>query len=119
MKLTERQQLVLGELRKIGRENAYRYQDSQPYLHDQDCKRLSKGDQACTFGLGGLTWQVGGRLTMSAGGVLSIFKALELKGVVVRETRNPSYQRALYWWPVGLAKELASELIPMDSEVRP
>ena len=53
MKLTEKQQAVLDELRKIGRKNAYLYRDTQPYLHQNDCEKLAKGDQACVFGMGG------------------------------------------------------------------
>lgn len=110
MKLTEKQQSVLDELRKIGRENVYRYRDAEPYLYQKDCEKLAKGDRACVFGLGGLTCQVGHRLGIAAPSVLSIFKALQRKGLVLREETYPDYQRARYWWPVGLAAELASEL---------
>ena len=109
MKLTANQQAVLDELRKIGRANFYRYRESCPHLHKEDCERAAKGDYECAFRLGGLSYQVGYRLKMSASAVLSIFKALERKGLVLRETYNPSYQRPLYWWPVGLAAELVSE----------
>jgi hypothetical protein len=44
MKLTEKQQSVLVELRKIGRDNAYRYRGVTPYLHQGDCEKLAKGD---------------------------------------------------------------------------
>ncbi|MDX9668045.1 hypothetical protein QMK50_24150 [Pseudomonas sp. P5_152] len=118
MKLTEKQQSVLDELRKIGRKNAYLYRDTQPYLHQKDCEKLALGDQACVFGMGGLTFQVGHRLGVSAPSVLSIFKALRRKGLVIREESYPDYQRARYWWPVGLAAELAGELLPA-SEVKP
>ena len=114
MKLTEKQQLVLDELRKIGRKNAHLYRDSQPYLHQKDCEKLALGDQACVFGMGGLTFQVGHRLGVSAPSVLSIFKALRRKGLVIREESYPDYQRARYWWPVGLAAELAAELKAED-----
>ena len=110
VKLTEKQQLVLDELRKIGRKNANLYRDSQPYLHQKDCEKLALGDQACVFGMGGLTFQVGYRLGVSAPSVLSIFKALRRKGLVIREESYPDYQRARYWWPVGLAAELHAEL---------
>lgn len=112
LKLTDRQQDVLETLRDIGRENAVRYRSKTPHLYQQDCEKLLKGDEACVFGLGGLTWQVGGRLGLGASSVLSTFKALESKGLIIRETRNPRYQRPLYWWPVGMAKALAEELIP-------
>ena len=118
MKLTEKQQRVLEELRKIGRENAYLYRDTQPYLHQKDCEKLALGDQACVFGMGGLTFQIGHRLGVSAPSVLSIFKALRRKGLVIREESYPEYQRARYWWPVGLAADLAGELLPA-SEVTP
>lgn len=49
-------------------------------------------------------------LGISATSVLSIFKALRRKGLVIRELSYPDYQRARYWWPVGLAAELAAEL---------
>ena len=110
MKLTEKQQLVLDELRKIGRKNAQLHRDSQPYLHQKDCEKLALGDQACVFGMGGLTFQVGHRLGVSAPSVLGIFKALRRKGLVIREESYPDYQRARYWWPVGLAAELHAEL---------
>jgi hypothetical protein len=45
MKLTAKQEIVLNELRNMGRENAYRYRDSQPYLHQRDCEKLRLGDQ--------------------------------------------------------------------------
>lgn len=118
MKLTEKQQAVLDDLRKIGRKNAFLYRDSQPYLHQKDCEKLAKGDQACVFGMGGLTYQVGNRLGVAAPSVLSIFKALRRKGLVIREEAYPDYQRPRYWWPVGLAAELAGELLPA-SEVTP
>lgn len=118
MKLTDKQQSVLDELRKIGRKNAYLYRDTQPYLHQKDCEKLALGDQACVFGMGGLTFQVGHRLGVSAPSVLSIFKALRRKGLVIREESYPDYQRARYWWPVGLAAELAGELLPAG-EVTP
>ncbi len=114
MKLTEKQQLVINELRNIGRENAYRYQGITPHLHHSDCEKLSRGDQACVFGMGGLSYQVGHRLGVSAPSVLSIFKALRRKGLVIREESYPDYQRARYWWPVGLAAELAAELKAED-----
>lgn len=112
VKLTEKQQNVLDELRKIGRKNAYLYRDTQPYLHQKDCEKLSLGDQACVFGMGGLTSQVGHRLGITASSALSIFKALRQKGLVIREESYPDYQRPRYWWPVGLAAELAGELLP-------
>lgn len=118
MNLTKKQQSVLDELRKIGRDNAYRYLGVTPHLHRDDCNKLAKGDQACVFGLGGLTYQVGHRLGVSAPSVLSVFKALRRKGLVIREESYPDYQRARYWWPVGLAAELASELLPAG-EVTP
>lgn len=112
MKLTEKQQSVLDELRKIGRDNLYRYRDAEPYLYQRDCEKLVKGDRACVFGLGGLTYQVGHRLGLAAPSVLSIFKALQRKGLVLQEDTHPDYQRARYWWPVGLAAELAGEVTP-------
>ncbi|VVO40174.1 hypothetical protein PS712_05775 [Pseudomonas fluorescens] len=118
MKLTTKQQSVLDELRKIGRDNAYRYLGVTPHLHKSDCGKLARGDQACVFGLGGLTYQVGHRLGIAASSVLSIFKALQRKGLVIREEAYPDYQRPRYWWPVGLAAELASELLP-TCEVTP
>lgn len=118
MKLTEKQQSVLDELRKIGRENVYRYRGVEPYLYQLDCEKLAKGDQACVFGMGGLTYQIGRRLGVAAPSVLSIFKALHRKGLVIREEAYPDYQRARYWWPVGLAAELAGELLPAG-EVTP
>ena len=118
MKLTLKQQSVLDELRRTGRENAYRYRDSQPYLHQKDCEKLALGDQACVFGMGGLTYQIGNRLGISAPSVLSIFNALRRKGLVVREDSYPDHQRPRYWWPVGLAAELANELM-LGSEVQP
>ncbi|PRW84217.1 MULTISPECIES: hypothetical protein [Pseudomonas] len=110
VKLTEKQQLVLDELRKIGRENAYRYLDKQAYLHQEDLRKIALGDAACVFSMGGLSYQVAHRLVTSAPSVLSIFKALRRKGLVIREESYPDYQRARYWWPVGLAAELHAEL---------
>lgn len=79
MKLTEKQQSVLDELRKISRKNLYRYRGVIPHLHQGDCEKLAGGDQACVFGLGGLTYQVGYRLGIDAKSVLSTFKALQKK----------------------------------------
>ena len=110
MKLTNNQQRVLDELRRIGRENAFRYRGREAYLHKLDIGRLARGDEVCAFGMGGRTYQVGRAVGMKPGAVLSIFKALEGKGLVLRENRNPEYQRPLYWWPVGLAEELHAEL---------
>lgn len=118
MRLTEKQQAVLDELRKIGCENAYRYRETQPYLHQKDCEKLALCDQACVFGMGGLSYQVGNRLGVAAPSVLSIFKALRRKGLVIREEAYPDHQRPRYWWPVGLAAELAGELLP-TAEVTP
>ncbi|KAI2693100.1 hypothetical protein [Pseudomonas sp. TNT3] len=118
MKLTAKQQSVLDELGKIGRKNAYLYRETQPYLHQKDCEKLALGDQACVFGMGGLTFQVAHRLGVSAPSVLSVFKALRRKELVIREESHPEYQRARYWWPVGLAAELAGELLP-TGEVTP
>lgn len=115
VKLTPRQDSVLSELVAIGRKNAFAYKDKHPYLHAQDLNRLHLGDDACVWGLGGLSWQVGGRLGLSAQSVLSAFKSLEAKGLVIRETRNPGYKRPLYWWPVGLAADLRNELGASDS----
>lgn len=116
MKLTKNQGEVLAELRSIGRKNAFKYKDSQPYLHSQDLHNLNLGDQYCAFGLGGLTYQVAAKLGMNCGSVLAIFKALERKGLVIRETRNPEYKRPLYWWPVGFSEELLAELSQIKEE---
>lgn len=110
MKLTERQEAVLSEMRNIARENLYRYKETSPYLFEQDCKQVTAGDAYCAFGLGALSFQIGHRLELPASAVLSVFKALERKGLVIREMRNPTYQRPLYWWPVGFASQLAMEL---------
>ncbi len=118
MMLTPKQQRVLDELHKIGRRNAYLYRDTQPYLHQRDCEKLLAGDQACVFGLGGLSYQVGSQIGASAASVLSIFKALQRKGLVIREESHPDYLRARYWWPVGLAEELSQELF-LVREVQP
>ncbi|WP_017736456.1 hypothetical protein [Pseudomonas sp. CBZ-4] len=110
VKLTEKQQSVFDELRQIGRQNAYKYLDKQAYLHQEDLRKIALGDVACVFGMGGLSYQVAHRLGTSAPSVLSIFKALRRKGLVIREESYPDYQRARYWWPVGLAAELHAEL---------
>ena len=65
MKLTAKQQSVLDELHKIGRDNLYCYRDVTPCLYQLDCEKLVKGDRACAFGLGGLTCQVGHRLGLA------------------------------------------------------
>lgn len=116
MKLTENQQRVLDELKRIGRENAFKWRGREPHLHHNDLEQLKRGDQASAFGMGGLTYQVGHSVGMKPGAVLSIFKALERKGLALRENRNPEYQRPLYWWPVGLAAELLAELNPTTQE---
>lgn len=112
MPITEKQRSVLDELRKIGRANVVRYRESEPYLYAFDLRRLAEGDATSAWGMGGLSYQVGHRLGMKAGSVLAIFKALEHKGLVVRDQQGADYQRPMYWWPVGLATQLAAELIP-------
>ncbi|WEJ23620.1 hypothetical protein N0B28_10195 [Pseudomonas sp. SD17-1] len=116
MKLTSNQQRVLDALREVSRANVLRYREKTPYLYEQDCKKLAAGDQACAFWLGGLTYQVGARLDLAAASVLSIFKALERKGLVLREASYPDHQRPRYWWPVGLAAEMAAQLLQADTE---
>ncbi|MFG0272400.1 hypothetical protein [Pseudomonas sp. zjy_14] len=118
MKLTEKQRRVLDALREVSRANVLRYRVKTPYLYQQDCKQLLQGDQACAFGLGGLSYQVGARLTLSAACVLSTFKALEAKGLVLRESTYPEYHRPRYWWPIGLAAELVAELLPGEEVTR-
>lgn len=114
MKLTENQQRVLATLREVSRANVLRYREKTPFLYQEDCKKLIRGDLACAFGLGGLSYQVGARLGLSAASVLSTFKSLERKGLALRETGWPEHHRPRYWWPVGLAAELAAELLPDD-----
>jgi hypothetical protein len=108
-KLTARQQAVIDELEAICRRNVVRYKGKCDHLYQTDMRKLTLGDAASVFGNGGLTFQVGRALSIKAGAVLSTFKALESKGMVIRETSFPEYQRALYWWPVGLAEKLCVE----------
>lgn len=114
MKLTDNQQRVLDALREVSRANVVRYREKTPYLYEKDCKKLAAGDQACAFGLGGLSYQVGSRLNLAAASVLSTFKALERKGLVLREASYPEHHRPRYWWPIGLAAEMAAQLLPAD-----
>ena len=116
MKLTANQQRVLCALREVSRANAVRYRDKTPYLYELDCKKLASGDEACAFGMGGLSYQIGARVDLSAGAVLCIFKSLERKGLVLRESSYPEHQRPRYWWPVGLAAELSAQLTPAKTE---
>lgn len=110
MILTSKQQAVIDELHKICRHNALMYRESCPHLYQENLAWLGKGDPACVFRMGGLTFQIAVRLKTTAGSVLAVFKALEKKGLVIPETRAPSYKRPLYWWPVGFAAQLHSEL---------
>jgi len=109
MKLTENQQKVMGSLVSICRSNVVRYRESCRHLYQDQLDKLMRGDAASVFGSGGLTFQVGYALGMKSGSVLSVFKALERKGMVIRE-KDRGYLCALYWWPVGLAAELSAEL---------
>ena len=111
MKLTQRQQLVLEQLSTIARFNAFSQQGRSAHLYQSDCEKLTKGDRFCVFAMGALTGQVGDRLGLKAGAVLSVFKALEAKGLIIREDRNRWYQRPLYWWPVGFADILCAEIV--------
>lgn len=54
MKLTDNQRRILGALREVSRANVLRYREKTPYLYEQDCEKLARGDQACALGLGGL-----------------------------------------------------------------
>lgn len=107
--ITERQQLVLNELREIGRANLYLYCESAPYLFQQNCKKVAAGDAYCAW-LGGLTFQIARRLGWTTGAVLSAFKALEKRGLVIRESGRPQRNGPLYWWPTGLADTLCKDL---------
>lgn len=110
--LTETQSKVLESLRAHCRDNVVRYREICPHLYKDDLARIGKGDKASVWGLGCLTWQLGNKHGMAAEKVLRTFKALESRGLVIRENRGTwSYQRPLYWWPVGLAAELAAELV--------
>lgn len=108
--LTDTQTLILETLREHCRASALRWRDSEPHLYKSDLAQIKRGDQASAFGLGCLTWWMGNKLGMTPAKVLRTFKALEARGLVLRE-KNVTYQRPLYWWPVGLAAELAVELI--------
>ncbi|GLO41537.1 hypothetical protein PPUN15366_31820 [Pseudomonas putida] len=99
-------------LRDIGRDNAVRYRSKTPHLYQQDCEKLLKGDEACVFGLDGLTWQVRQTAGACRGGGAQHLQSPREEGLIIRETCNPRYQRPLYWWPVGLAKALADEHMP-------
>ncbi|NNN24388.1 hypothetical protein [Pseudomonas nitroreducens] len=111
--LTETQALVLNALRAHCKANVVRYRESYPHLYQDDLVRISKGDKGSVWGLGCLTWQLGNKHGMAAAKVLRTFKALEARGLVIREDRAVwTYQRPLYWWPVGLAAELVGELLP-------
>lgn len=108
--MTDIQTLVLDELRKIGRESLFRYRESSPYLFQNDCEKIRAGDEKCVFGMGGLSWWIGGRLDISTAKALRVLKALEKKGLVIREVKHQTYSGARYWWPIGLAAELAQEI---------
>lgn len=111
--LTDTQVLVLDAMRVQCRANVVRYRKSCPHLYRDDLERIGKGDKGSVWGLGCLTWQSANKLGMTAGKVLRTFKALEARGLVIREDRAVwTYQRPLYWWPVGLAAELVVELLP-------
>lgn len=110
MSLTERQQKVIGALEAICRRNFVQYKESCNHLYQANLRKLSIGDEACVYGNGGLTFQTGRALGIGASAVLSTFKALERKGLVIREKQVRNYQCALYWWPVGLAAKLSAEL---------
>lgn len=114
--LTETQALVLNAMRTQCRANVVRYRESCPHLYQDDLVRIGNGDKGSVWGLGSLTWQVANKLSLTAEKVLRTFKALESRGLVIREERGAwTYQRPLYWWPVGLAAELVSELIPQGN----
>lgn len=111
MKLTERQVHVLMCLQAVCREQVFRYSGKCGHLFQSDLLTLvTKGDSGCAWGMGGLTWWVAPRLDLNPGQVLTAFKQLEAKGLVVREARHYTYQRPLYWWPLGLADEICNEL---------
>lgn len=108
--LTARQQTVLDAMRTRCRENMYRQKGGSEYLYASDIERVRGGDKSAVFGLGVLTWGLAHTLGMKAPQVLATFKALEKRGLVIREDDHPSYKRPLYWWPVGLAAELVTEI---------
>lgn len=110
MGLTERQQKVIGALEVICRRNVVLYKESCDHLYQESLRKLSLGDAHCVFGNGGLTFQTGKAIGLGAGSVLATFKALERKGLVIREKQVRNYQCARYWWPVGLAAKLSAEL---------
>ena len=110
MNLTENQAAVLSALRDVGRKNLFLYVGSSAYLFQEDCKKIVKGDYWCVFGMGGLSWHIAPRVELPTATVLSIFKQLERRGFVIRETVRVGRGRPLYWWPVGLAALLCAEL---------
>lgn len=111
MNLTLNQADVLKALRDIGRTNFFRYAASSPYLFQEDCKKVAKGDYWCVFGMGGLSYQIAGRIDgLSTGTALSVLKQLERRGFVIRETVRCGQGRPLYWWPVSFADQLCAEL---------
>lgn len=114
MQLTENQQRVLDGLRKVGRENLPRNKEASSYLYQKDCERVRAGDAACVHNLGALSYHIGADIGLSAGTVLSTLKALEKKGLVIRDPNYPEYHRPRYWWPIGLAAELAAEIDQAD-----
>ena len=108
--LTDTQSLVLEQLRVHCRRQVMLYRGGKyDHLHQDKLARIQRGDQACAFCLGGLTFQIGHQLHMPAAKVLRTFKALKAKGMVLSEDKV-DYQRPLYWWPVGLAGESAAEI---------
>lgn len=110
MNLTDNQSAVLQALRSIAHKNLYRYATNSPYLFQQECLKIVKGDHWCVFGMGGLSWHVGKIVNLPTPTVLSIFKQLERRGFVIRETVRVGQGRPLYWWPVGYASQLCAEL---------
>lgn len=114
LKLTERQRGVIEALEAICRRNVVQYKDSCDHLYQSDLQKLRKGDEACVFGTGGLTFQVGRALGIKASAVLSTFRALERKGLVLCE-KPRGYLCALYWWPVGLAASMKAEIEQVKS----
>lgn len=114
LKLTERQRGVLEALETICRRNVVRYKESCNHLYQDDLRKLALGDAACVFGGGGLTFQVGHALGIKASSVLSVFKSLERKGLVIRE-KPRGYLCAMYWWPVGLAAAMKAEFEQVKS----
>lgn len=104
--ITSKQLHVLEALRSACRNSAGMYREACPHLFQENCRRLTKGDEASAYWMGVLTCEVARCTGFEYAYVRKTLHALARSGLVLRETFQDRR-----WWPIGLADEICRELV--------